>query len=296
VISKLACLSQTSLPSPERSLELLNRLRESSTGLDLDRFGLAVAADDLVFSLVAWNSDAHPGGNPLLFVDESYDEPTQTTLYAGLLITPGAAFTLFGWYLGNLVTIRKQVPAFWPIDQPPPRLHFRELFNDAARQKTNWRHLPDQAIRDLISVVADAIGGNERVYPFVVRILNVELDKALKSAFPGGVNEEAADDLVGMIVAHALTATVVDNTRRGIEIDVVIDYDATRIYLAKMREEENVLDVGGRRQATQRFMEAMRAAAEAKNDPRLVIPSVDLSLRSVSTRWGAKCTDVRAST
>jgi hypothetical protein len=58
------------------------------------------------------------------------------------------------------------------------------------------------------------------VHPFVVRIPDAELDKALAGAFPGGVNENAVDDLIGTIVANALRTAVVDNTRRGIEIDL----------------------------------------------------------------------------
>ena len=268
----LAFLSQTALPSAAQSRETVDALRMLTADRQVDRFGWAYAAHDRLFSFVPWEAGGAPGGNPLLFVDESYDEPTRTTLYAGVLMSPGAAFILAGWYLGNLVTLRRQVAGVWPNENAPPRLHFREMFNDRARQKTTWRELPHSGTNDLVSLVADALGENDQVHPFVVRIPDSELDKALAGAFPGGVNESAVDDLIGMIVANALRTAVVDNTRRGIEIDLVIDFDATKISVGRIRETENALDVGGRRQATLRFMEALGSTT---TDPRLLVDTAD---------------------
>lgn len=269
----LAFLSQSSPPTPEQSRGVFATLGQLTSDLKLDRFGWSYVAHDRVFSFVPWTDGAAgPGGNPLLFVDESYDEPTATTLYAGLLLAPGAAFILSGWYLGNLVTLRRQVPQFWPVDAPPPRLHFRELFNDRARQKTTWQTVPDQGICDLAALVSDALGANEHVHPFVIKIPDAELDKALAGAFPGGADERAVADMTGQIVGHALRTVIADNTRRGLEINVVIDFDATKIHVGRMREAENVLDVGGRRQSTLRFMEAMNGAP---SDPRLTVEATD---------------------
>ena len=267
-VPTLTFLSQTAPPSTEQSREVFDALCRSTSDIHLDRFGWAYAAYDRVFSLVPWNSGGGPGGNPLLFVDESYDEPTQTTLYSGLLMNSGAAFILAGWYLGSLVTLRKQVAPVWPVDTRPPRLHFREMFNEHARQKTTWRSLGVQAITDLISVVADALGENEHVHPFVVRVPDAEIEKALTAAFPGGADERAIEDLVGQIVAQALTSAVVDNTSRGLKIDLVIDYDATKIHVGRIREADHALDVGGKRQSTQRFIEAI---CSTPTDPRLLV-------------------------
>jgi hypothetical protein len=269
----LAFLSQSLPPTQEQSREVFAILGRLTPDVKLDRFGWSYGAHDRAFSFVPWiDGTAGPGGNPLLFIDESYDEPTATTLYAGLLLTPGAAFTLSGWYLGNLITLRRQVPQFWPVDAPPPRLHFRELFNKHARQKTTWHTLPDQGIYDFVALVSDALGANEHVHPFVIKIPEAELDKALTGAFPGGVDERAVADMAGQIVGHALRTVVADHTRPGLHINVVIDFDATKIHVGRMREPENVLHVGGRRQSTLRFMEAMNGAP---SDPRLIVDGTD---------------------
>ena len=272
-MATLAFLSQSSPPTLDQSREVFAALQELTSGVELDRFGWSYVAHDRAFSLVPWSDRAAgPGGNPLLFVDESYDEPTGTTLYAALLLTPGAAFILSGWYLGNLVTLRRQVPQFWPVDAPPPRLHFRELFNERARQKTTWKTLPDQGIRDLVALVCDTLGANEHVHPFVIKVPDTELNKALHGAFPGGVDGRTVADMTGQIVGHALRNVVAVHTRPGLEITVVIDFDATKIHVGRIRETENVLDVGGRRQSTLRFIEAV---AGAPSDPRLIVAPSD---------------------
>lgn len=269
----LAFLSQSSPPTPEQSREVSAVLGQLTSDVKLDRFGWSYVAHDRAFSFVPWSDGtAGPGGNPLLFVDESYDEPTTTALYAGLLLSPGAAFTLSGWYLGNLVSLRRQVPQFWPVDAPPPRLHFRELFNNRDRQKTTWQTLPDQSICDLVALVSDALGANEHVHPFVIKIPDAELAKALAGAFPGGVDESAVADMTGQIAGHTLRTVVADHTRPGLDINVVVDFNATKIPVGRMREAENVLDVGGRRQSTLRFMEAMNGA---HSDPRLIVDATD---------------------
>ena len=98
------------------------------------------------------------------------------------------------------------------------------------------------------------------------------MDKALAGAFRGGFDEKAIADMTGQIVGHALRTAVSDNTRRGLEINVVIDFNPTKIHVGRMRETENVLDVVGRRQSTLRFVEAMNGAP---SDPRLIVDATN---------------------
>jgi hypothetical protein len=276
----LALLSQDEPPSPDQAKKVFEALRAIVGDRTLDRFGWAYTALGGAFSFVPWSDGEGPGGNPLLFVDESRDETAHTTLYAGLVMAPAAAFILAGWYLGNLVTLRRQIPAVWPADAPPPRLHFRELFSSHARQKTTWSKVPERGICDLISNVADALGENEHVHPFVVTIPDAEVDKGLASAFPGGVDLNAVDGMVSLIVGNALRTAIVDNTRRGMEIELVIDFDATRISLGKIREADNALDAGRQKQATLHFMETL---ASTITDPRVLVDTTNRHTSSFPT-------------
>jgi hypothetical protein len=266
-MAKLALLSGNTTLSTTESDAILSLLCDATRGETLDWFGWCFVADDRVFSLVPWDSHENPPDRPLLFVDESYDAQHQLTLYAGLLVSRATAFTLAGWYLGNLVATKRHVPSFWPETEPPPRLHFREMFSEDARRKTSWSHLSTESIMSLVRVVADALGSSDQVFPFVVRIPDRELDKGVRAAFPGGVDDRAIPDIAGQIIAHALSRTIADRTRRGLDIDLVVDHNATKIYLGRIQDSENQLSVGGRRQATLRFIDGIKAVA---TDPLLV--------------------------
>ena len=74
----------------------------------------------------------------------------------------------------------------------------------------------------------------------------------MTAAFPGGVDDRAIPDLTGQMIAHALSRTIADRTRKGLEVDLVIDYNATKIHLRRIIDQTNRLSVGGRRQATLR--------------------------------------------
>jgi hypothetical protein len=266
-MSTLALLSGASSPSVKESDTILSLLRDFTREETLDWFGWCFATDDRVFSMVPWEPRENPPDRPLLFVDESYESQHELTLYAGLLMSRSAAFTLAGWYLGNLVTTRRQVPSFWAEMELPPRLHFREMFSEDARRKTSWRYLSTESVTSLVNVVADALGSSDQVFPFVVRVPDRELDKGVRAAFPGGVDDRANPDIAGQIVAHGLSRTIADRTRPGLHIDLVLDYNATKIYLGRIRDSEDQLSVDGRRQATLRFIEGIKAAA---TDPLLV--------------------------
>ena len=72
----LAFLSQSSRLTPEQSREVFANLGHLTPDVKLDRFGWSYVAHDRAFSFVPWtDGTAGLGGNPLLFVDESYDEP-----------------------------------------------------------------------------------------------------------------------------------------------------------------------------------------------------------------------------
>jgi hypothetical protein len=83
-VPTLAFLSQWPPPTPEQSCEVFATLGQLTSDVTLDRFGWSYVAHDRVFSFVPRiYAAAGPGGNPLLFVDESYDEPTATHFMRG---------------------------------------------------------------------------------------------------------------------------------------------------------------------------------------------------------------------
>jgi hypothetical protein len=140
-------VAMPSLMSPREVLsvpgDVLKRdLEKNLGGTSLGRWGHVWAQKRQAVVLVPWDDPVRFMENPLIFVDETYDERAHVFAYGAIVVRPSEAITSTLWYLEGLLKIRAAWQAFWPSEVAPPRLHLRELFPEAARAKTRWAHLP----------------------------------------------------------------------------------------------------------------------------------------------------------
>ena len=221
--------------------------REVLADSQLDAWGHVWARGQRIWAGAPWTDPADVAERPLLMLDETYDEKTETFVYGALPFGPWQAITKTTWYLEQLLKIRKHISAFWPRNEPPPRLHLRELWPESARIKTRWTHLPLADLESLIRLVVAAIQTNE-ARPHVMPVPDRAMSRAVERAFPGRITQQTLPDLQLQAAAGQFRIAMSVTLNPTKEFEVVIDHDATKIAVGPRR-----------RQATIRFAELLTA-------------------------------------
>lgn len=166
-----------------------------------------------------------------------------------------------GRHLEDLAEIRRVFPEFWPEHLPPPRLHFREFYSKAARNKTAWRHLREDHLSQLLQCILPALT-DSRVARYVMRVPESQMARAVGRVFPDRVSQ-AIRDLRLQCAALMVRVALADTVARDTQLEVVVDYDESRIPVGM-----------GRRQATRRFLDRLGQTGDGTIPlPRLHWPS-----------------------
>lgn len=247
-------MAMPSLMSPREVLsvpgDVLKRdLEKNLGGTSLGRWGHVWAQKRQAVVLVPWDDPVRFMENPLIFVDETYDERAHVFAYGAIVVRPSEAITSTLWYLEGLLKIRAAWQAFWPSEVAPPRLHLRELFPEAARAKTRWAHLPGG---DLTYVVREVLGvvRTLQVKPFIMPVPEDAMNRALELAYSEGFDQAALPDARIQAVALQFRAALAHGLNLAPTYDLVVDHDKRDVKVGSTK-----------RQTTLRFRDLLRAPA-----------------------------------
>ncbi len=248
-MAPLVLMNPPPLPDGDQAdleADLLGRLGSLPT----DAFGHAWIVENRLVLLTGWDTLDEFREPALLFLDESRDERRAMFFYGALAVPAIWALVVAGRHVESLAEVRRVFPEFWPEDRPPPRLHFRELYPKAAREKTTWRHLSEADLAQLVQCILPALT-DSRVARYLIGVTETRMERAMRRAFPDQGVALAIPDLRLQCAALMVQMALGDTVSRETPLEVVADYDDSRIRAGKRRW-----------QATRRFLDRLGQAGD----------------------------------
>jgi hypothetical protein len=215
-----------------------------------DQWGHLWVSRDELYILVPWEEPEDLSETAVLFLDESFDAGSRTLLYGGLAFLPLPLIIATARFIADILVVCSLYPGVWPGDTCPPRLHLRELYPFAARQKTAWRHMAKNDLNLLIRAALSNVVHNS-AFRCVFPVNQKDLKRSFELAASDLTITPNILDLSIQAAAIQLRIASVHNLGSTIPVRLVMDHDATPIRLGK-----------GRRQKTWRFLDAFEACGD----------------------------------
>lgn len=189
---------------------------------------------------------------PVMFIDETYNTQRNYFFLGALVFRSLPLILVVSRHIQNLIVLAKANEGFWPTNEPPPRLHLRELNNKSSRKKSNWKKLSRKHIELLFKTIVPSIreqSGLKLISPVDL----LKLENTISKAFPNELNNQVKQ-LSMQFTSMQIVMMLIHSNVSVKNIEIVADHDSTPVNLGK-----------GKRQSTLHIVDSLNKTLEGKN-------------------------------